>query len=149
MISVKNCIKRYVSNFLKRFIFTREKNIRTTQDDNLYITAILFSVFIRTILYEQKTLILAQKIKNNKRATFALNIIRTKHQHRAWLSLILYCMYTSSTLNTLTQLILLMTTSYFTWLLYSVKEFKKFQQKKLSMFRHKVLSCALFQVRDF
>ena len=46
-------IKYYVPNFLKRFIFTREKNIRTTPDDSLYITAILFSLFfIRTILYE-------------------------------------------------------------------------------------------------
>ena len=52
-MDLKNCIKHYVSNFLKRFVFTGEKNIRTTPDDSLYITAILFSLFfIRTILYE-------------------------------------------------------------------------------------------------
>ena len=68
-MDLKNCIKHYVSNFLKRFVFTGEKNIRTTPDDSLYITAIPFSLFfIRTILKEQKALILAQKIKNKIRA---------------------------------------------------------------------------------
>ena len=64
IILVKNCIKYYVSNFLKRFYIYRGKNIRTTPDDSLHITAILFTLFfIRTILQEQKALILAQKIK--------------------------------------------------------------------------------------
>ena len=45
-----------------------------------------------------------------------LKIIRTKHQNRAWLSLILYCMQTSLLslfyCHTLTQLSFLMTASY-------------------------------------
>ena len=44
-ISVKNCIKYYVPNLHKRFIFTREKNIGTMPDSHA-------SFFIRTILYD-------------------------------------------------------------------------------------------------
>ena len=61
IISVKNCVKYYVSHLLKRFIFTRETNIRTTPHDSLYIT-VIHSFFIKTILYEQKALILGKKI---------------------------------------------------------------------------------------
>ena len=68
IVSIKNCIKYYVPNFLKRFAFTREKNIRTTPDDSLYITTILFSLFfIRTIWYEQNSWFWPKKVKNKIR----------------------------------------------------------------------------------
>ena len=61
IISLKSCIKYYVPNFLKRFIFTKDKNIRTKPDNTLYITAILFPVFYKNSFIRTKSLILAKK----------------------------------------------------------------------------------------
>ena len=66
-------IKYCVPSFLKRFIFTREINIRTTPDDSLYITAILFSLFfIRTILHKQNPWFWPKKVKSKIRTKLAL-----------------------------------------------------------------------------
>ena len=66
IISVKNCITHYLTNLLRRFIFTRETNTRTTPDDNLYIT-VIHAFFIKKHFIRTKTLILVKRKKENEK----------------------------------------------------------------------------------
>ena len=80
IISVKNCITHYVTNLLRRFIFTRENNTRTTPVDNLHIT-VIHSFFIKNILYKQKPWFWpTKKIKNEIKTKPALLSHRTLEQ---------------------------------------------------------------------
>ena len=79
----------YERNFIRAKVLILARNLRTSEEESQACCPT-----------EQK----------NKVSSLAiLKIIRTKHQNRAWLSLILYCMQTSSTLTTPS---FLMTTSY-------------------------------------
>ena len=70
----------YERNFIRAKVLILARNLRTSEEESQACCPT-----------EQK----------NKVSSLAiLKIIRTKHQNRAWLSLILYCMQTSSTLTT-------------------------------------------------
>ena len=70
----------YERNFIRAKVLILARNLRTSE--------------------EESQACCPTEQKNEVSSLAILKIIRTKHQNRAWLSLILYCMQTSSTLTT-------------------------------------------------
>ena len=62
IISVKNCVKNYVSNFLKRFIFNKGKEYQNhARRQFVHNSHTLFPVFYKNNFIRTKALILAKK----------------------------------------------------------------------------------------
>ena len=78
------------SKILQSFLFYKNNFIRTK-------ASILAKNLRKT--YEQGQACCPTEHKNKVSSLAILRIIRGKHQNKAWLSLILYCMTTSSTLS--------------------------------------------------